>query len=68
MAIFNSYVSLPEGKPPFSYGNPHMEIPMLTHRQDPGSGITFRAETDAWLGFQWSGFSSIHRMNSSSFG
>jgi hypothetical protein len=43
-----------------------MEIPMLTHRQDPGSGITFRAETDAWLGFQWSGFSTIHRMNSSS--
>ena len=22
MAIFNSYVSLPEGKPPFSYGFP----------------------------------------------
>ena len=43
--IYSNLVTIPHKNPEISMGIP-MEIPMEI-RQDPGSGITFRAETDA---------------------
>ena len=45
MHIFSNLFTIPHKNPEISIGIP-MEIPMEI-RQDPGSGITFRAETDA---------------------